>query len=314
MKSLLNKNINENNHIIQLIDYQRILSFDNNVIYEFIYNLYEQNLSYIISENHQLGFNISIIKKIAKQLSIALNCLNKNNIPVYFFNKIIKCKLIFKFNKNKCNIKVINLNTDNIKISKYTFETISKYKDLPINAIYEKEVIKNDKNGNILFEQKSEDKNLIKNKSKELNEEIKYINLTDIDIQINCNLRLYNDYFLDNEYILSNLSPELLLHCSDSYDKNDIWALEYVLLELYTGHIIFQSSSLHEHLSKIEKLCDHFSTLMYKELKNENKDNFKIFEKCTKIGHDDYVINIKKCGDEYNKVKNPCKIHQKLMK
>ena len=53
---------------------------------------------------------------------------------------------------------------------------------------------------------------------------------------------------------------------------------------------------------------------MYKELKNENKDNFKIFEKCTKIGHDDYVINIKKCGDEYNKVKNPCKIHQKLMK
>ena len=104
------------------------------------------------------------------------------------------------------------------------------------------------------------------------------------------------------------------MHCSDSYDKNDIWALEYVLLELYTGHIIFQSSSLHEHLSKIEKLCDHFSTLMYKELKNENKDNFKIFEKCTKIGHDDYVINIKKCGDEYNKVKNPCKIHQKLMK
>ena len=206
------------------------------------------------------------------------------------------------------------MNTDNIKISKYTFETISKYKDLSINAIYEKEVIKNDKNGNILFEQKSEDKNLIKNKSKELNEEIKYINLTDIDIQINCNLRLYNDYFLDNEYILSNLSPELLLHCSDSYDKNDIWALEYVLLELYTGHIIFQSSSLHEHLSKIEKLCDHFSTLMYKELKNENKDNFKIFEKCTKIGHDDYVINIKKCGDEYNKVKNPCKIHQKLMK
>ena len=154
MIKLLNEDKNHNNHIIQLLEYQRVLSFDNNVYFEFIYDFYDKNLSDIINDNNKLGFNLSIIKNIAKQLLTAIINLHKNNI------------------------KHINLNTNNIQIKKCCFKSINKINYLPKNALYNNEDIKSDKNDNILLKLNMNDK-------KYLYQKIVYKKIIDIDVCIN---------------------------------------------------------------------------------------------------------------------------------
>jgi dual-specificity kinase len=50
-------------------------------------------------------------------------------------------------------------------------------------------------------------------------------------------------------------SPEVTLQSFEWNEKSDIWSLGCILMELYTGSLLFPTHDEVEHLAMIEKLC-----------------------------------------------------------
>jgi serine/threonine protein kinase len=54
-------------------------------------------------------------------------------------------------------------------------------------------------------------------------------------------------------------SPEVILGCGQWNEKSDIWSLACILIELYTGELLFSAHKDLEHLALIEKLISPLS-------------------------------------------------------
>ena len=53
-------------------------------------------------------------------------------------------------------------------------------------------------------------------------------------------------------------SPEVILECGRWDNRNDIWSIACILIDLYTGELLFRTHNNQEHLSLIEKVCGHY--------------------------------------------------------
>lgn len=93
--------------------------------------------------------------------------------------------------------------------------------------------------------------------------------------------------------------PEVIMEYCDWDEKSDIWAIACILVELYTGELLFATYNNQEQLCLFEKVCGHYPNWMAKNTKNENIN--KLFVDCHKH-KTDKVCNIKKCN-KYEEVK-----------
>jgi len=57
-------------------------------------------------------------------------------------------------------------------------------------------------------------------------------------------------------------------------EKSDIWSIGTILMEFYTGHLLFPTFSDYEHLAMIEKMRGSVPFWMAKECKNDMKKYF----------------------------------------
>ena len=48
-------------------------------------------------------------------------------------------------------------------------------------------------------------------------------------------------------------APEVILECCEWNDSSDIWSLGCIIVELYTGKLLFDTHDSYEHLAFIEK-------------------------------------------------------------
>lgn len=94
-------------------------------------------------------------------------------------------------------------------------------------------------------------------------------------------------------------SPEVILECFKWDHKSDIWSIACILIELYTGELLFQTHNNQEHLSLIEKVCGHYPNWMVNKTKSD--ELYNLFINCNRH-RDDKVVDIKRCH-KYNEVR-----------
>lgn len=93
-------------------------------------------------------------------------------------------------------------------------------------------------------------------------------------------------------------APEIILECGFWNEKSDIWSIGCLLLELYTGELLFETHENQEHLCLIEKVCGHYPRWMISD--SDAKNLSALFCSCNK--HRDKVINLKRVS-HYDEVK-----------
>ena len=92
--------------------------------------------------------------------------------------------------------------------------------------------------------------------------------------------------------------PEVILDCYKWDEKSDIWSIACILIELYTGELLFRTYNNQEHICLIEKVCGHYPNWMANGTKNDKLKD--LFINCKR--HNDKVIDIRKCN-KYDDVK-----------
>ena len=93
--------------------------------------------------------------------------------------------------------------------------------------------------------------------------------------------------------------PEVILDCCQWDEKSDVWAIGCILVELYTGELLFPTYNNQEQLCLIEKTCGHYPNWMIKNTRNENIKG--LFVDC-KRHKTDKVLDLKRCS-KYDDVK-----------
>lgn len=69
-------------------------------------------------------------------------------------------------------------------------------------------------------------------------------------------------------------SPEVTLQSVDWHDASDIWSAGCILMELYTGSLLFPTHDEVEHLAMIEKLCGPLPECLTVDCHPDLKDVF----------------------------------------
>lgn len=92
-------------------------------------------------------------------------------------------------------------------------------------------------------------------------------------------------------------SPEVILQSCMWRESSDVWSIGCILVELYTGELLFGTHNNEEHLCLIEKVCGHYPRWLIDNARE--KDLLNIFIR----GDSDFMkINIRKC-ENYEDVK-----------
>ena len=231
--------------------------------YAIVTELLDINLYQFLKQNSYMGYTMTQIQDIAKQILEGIAFLNK------------------------LNIIHTDLKPENILLIDSEFEKITKFEDVPKNTTLRLDG-DNSRNTSTSISVSSREKTLYK---KLKNTEIKII-----DFGAALELKDRGNWIICTRQYRP---PEVILECCQWGAECDIWSLGCILVELYTGELFFPTYNNQEHLCLIEKACGHYPNWMIQNAINPELKN--LFVDCTRH-RADKVIDIRRCQN-YEEVK-----------
>ena len=241
--------------------------------YAIVTELLDINLFQFLKLNSYNGYTMSQIQHIAKQILEGIAFLNK------------------------LNIIHTDLKPENILLINSEFDKITKYEEVPLNITSRQDNNRQDINSvrNASAFSTSISVSSLEN-TKTLYKKLKSTEIKIIDFGAALELKDRGSWTICTRQYRP---PEVILECCQWGPESDIWSLGCILVELYTGELVFPTYNNQEHLSLIEKTCGHYPNWM---IKNAGKEEIKnLFVDCTKH-KGDKVLDIRRC-DNYEEVK-----------
>ena len=260
-------------HCIKIFE-NFIFTKDNVQYYAIVIELLGLSLYEYLKSNSYNGYTMSQIQDIAKQVFEGVAFLHK--------------------------IKMIHtdLKPENILLINSDYECVTKFEDIPLNI-------------SLRHDSHSRNASTIStNISKCSKEKFLYKKLKSSKIKI-IDFGSAVEYHEKGNGIICTRQyrpPEVILECCQWDEKSDIWAIGCILVELYTGELLFGTYNNQEQLCLIEKTCGHYPNWMIDNTKSETTRN--LFFNCQKH-KTDKVLDIKKCKN-YNDVKKALLNHRKI--
>ena len=203
----------------------------------------------------------------------------------------------FKFEEELVNT---DLKPENILLINSDYDKIKSYENIPINISLNEDSDNEDNSfistKNISSPSKSKSKSLNKKENKTLYKKLINTNIKIIDFGSAVEKGDIGSGIINTRQYRS---PEVILECCNWDNRSDIWSIACILIELYTGELLFRTHNNQEHLSLIEKVCGHYPNWMIRNTKIKSLRD--IFVKCHRHS-DDKVVDLKKC-EKYNEVK-----------
>ena len=257
-------------HCIQIIEYFTFMHRDIEY-FAIVFELLGLSLYDYLKNNSYKGYTMTQVQSFARQIFEGIEFLHRINI-------------IHK-----------DLKQENILLVNPDYERITKYDQIPINIS-----IKDD----------SESCNSTKYNTNYSKEKTLYKKLKNTQIKIIDFGSAVEGKEIGNGIINTRQyrCPEVILDCYKWDDRSDIWSIACILVELYTGELLFRTHNNQEHLSLIEKVCGHYPNWMVRNSKFKDLQN--IFSNCNRHKNDK-VVDIRKCG-KYNEVKRAL-LHQRTI-
>ena len=252
-------------HCIKIFEYFHFSQGDKDY-FAIIFELLGLSLYDFLKNNSYKGYTMTQVQSFARQIFEGIEFLHR------------------------INIVHTDLKPENILLVNPEYERITKYDDIPINIS-----LKDDSESvnNSCISTKC---NSNHSKEKTLYKKLKSTEIKIIDFGSAVEGRdIGNGIINTRQY----RCPEVILDCYKWDDKSDIWSIACILVELYTGELLFRTHNNQEHLSLIEKVCGHYPTWMVKGSKF--KDLKDLFINCSRH-RNDKVVDIRRCG-KYSEVK-----------
>ena len=275
VEKVLDKDIHNKSHVIKIYEHFHFYKGDTQY-YAIIFEMLSLSLYDFLKLNSFKGYTMNQVKHIAKQVFEGIEFLHS------------------------IDIVHTDLKPENILLINTNYEKIKNYEHIPINISLHDESESgnnsyNNSTNNISSRSKSKSKSLNKKRNKTLYKKLINTNVKIIDFGSAVEKSdIGNGIINTRQY----RAPEVILDCCRWDNRSDIWSIACILIELYTGELLFRTHNNQEHLSLIEKVCGHFPNWMIRNSKEKNLR--EIFVNCHK--HSDKVIDLRKC-EKYNEVK-----------
>ena len=88
------------------------------------------------------------------------------------------------------------------------------------------------------------------------------------------------------------------MQCCSWDDRSDVWSVGCILMEMYTGSLLFPTHDEVEHLAMIEKLCGPIPLWMASEVNSDLSDVFNVLEE----QKDNSIMKWPKCATDKHSV------------
>ena len=275
VENVLEKDIYKKSHVIKIIEHFHFWKGDTQY-YAIIFELLSLSLYDFLKMNSFKGFTMNQVKHIAKQIFEGIEFLHS------------------------IDIVHTDLKPENILLINSDYDKIKSYENIPINISLNEDSDNEDNSfistKNISSPSKSKSKSLNKKKNKTLYKKLINTNIKIIDFGSAVEKGDIGSGIINTRQYRS---PEVILECCNWDNRSDIWSIACILIELYTGELLFRTHNNQEHLSLIEKVCGHYPSWMIRNTKIKSLRD--IFVKCHRHS-DDKVVDLKKC-EKYNEVK-----------
>ena len=275
VEKVLEKDIYKKSHVIKIIEHFHFWKGDTQY-YAIIFELLSLSLYDFLKMNSFKGFTMNQVKHIAKQIFEGIEFLHS------------------------IDIVHTDLKPENILLINSDYDKIKSYENIPINISLNEDSDNEDNSfistKNISSPSKSKSKSLNKKENKTLYKKLINTNIKIIDFGSAVEKGDIGTGIINTRQYRS---PEVILGCCNWDNRSDIWSIACILIELYTGELLFRTHNNQEHLSLIEKVCGHYPNWMIRNTKIKSLRD--IFVKCHRHS-DDKVVDLKKC-EKYNEVK-----------
>ena len=275
VEKVLEKDIYKKSHVIKIIEHFHFWKGDTQY-YAIIFELLSLSLYDFLKMNSFKGFTMNQVKHIAKQIFEGIEFLHS------------------------IDIVHTDLKPENILLINSDYDKIKSYENIPINISLNEDSDNEDNSfistKNISSPSKSKSKSLNKKENKTLYKKLINTNIKIIDFGSAVEKGDIGSGIINTRQYRS---PEVILECCNWDNRSDIWSIACILIELYTGELLFRTHNNQEHLSLIEKVCGHYPNWMIRNTKIKSLRD--IFVKCHRHS-DDKVVDLKKC-EKYNEVK-----------
>jgi len=275
VEKVLEKDIYKKSHVIKIIEHFHFWKGDIQY-YAIIFELLSLSLYDFLKMNSFKGFTMNQVKHIAKQIFEGIEFLHS------------------------IDIVHTDLKPENILLINSDYDKIKNYENIPINISLNEDSDNEDNSfistKNISSPSKSKSKSLNKKENKTLYKKLINTNIKIIDFGSAVEKGDIGSGIINTRQYRS---PEVILECCNWDNRSDIWSIACILIELYTGELLFRTHNNQEHLSLIEKVCGHYPSWMIRNTKIKSLRD--IFVKCHRHS-DDKVVDLKKC-EKYNEVK-----------